>query len=78
MDLSKREREGCRGYGGGHACGNAMMLVAMMLVVSGWRLEMTKKNWEFHCDGNYFDGLFKAIEAESEDQQEMWGFADCC
>ena len=44
MDLSKREREGCRGYGGGHACGNAMMLVAMMLVVSGWRLEMTKKN----------------------------------
>ena len=44
MDLSKREREGCRGYGGGHAYGNAMMLVAMMLVVSGWRLEMTKKN----------------------------------
>ena len=43
MDLSKREREGCRGYGGGHACGNAMMLVAMMLVVSGWRLEMIKK-----------------------------------
>ena len=37
-----------------------------------------QKKWEFNYDGNYFDGLFKAREAKSEDQQEMLGFADCC
>ena len=46
----------------------------------GLRMEIgdDQKNMGIPCDGNYFDGLFKAIEAEFEDQQEMWGFADCC